>query len=40
MKVKRIKNKEIIMAITMAKIIITVIMTIINNNDENENQKW
>ena len=29
MKIKRIKNKEIIMAITMAKIIITVIMAII-----------
>ena len=49
-KVKSIENEEIIMATTMAKIIITVIMKIIiviiiiininNNNNNNENQNW
>ena len=39
MKAKSIENEKIIMSLTMTKIIMTtVIMKIINNNDDNENQ--
>ena len=38
LKVKNIENEEIIMAMTMAKTIITKI--IITNNHDNENQIW
>ena len=40
-KAKSIGNEEIIMAMTMTKIIITtVIMKIIIKNDDNENENW